>query len=243
MILADHGIEFAPHRPHKHRIRGQRPDNIAARAPGLLDRRLNQPLFLIAERARFSGVGIESGDGQAWLGQTVKTAQMRRGDRDGFLNPFTRQGARNLGQRHMRGHQNHPQRLFVPSPFDRLRAAPQKRGGRPVQHHPHLGRIRQRGQEFGMAGIGMAARLPHGFADRCGDQSVQGPVQGEARAAFDIAKRGIPSGASGTAGDAFGRSEPGERENGYLPRVGGQGIARLPLIRAKGKRQAGRRLL
>jgi len=65
-----------------------------------------------------------------------------------------------------------------------------------------------------MTGVSMAARLPHGFAYRRGDQSVQSPVQGEAHAAFDVAKRGISSGASGTAGDAFGRSELGKRQDG-----------------------------
>ena len=94
-----------------------------------------------------------------------------------------------------------------------------------------------------MAGVGMAARLPHGFADRGGDQSVQRPSQGETYAVFDIAIGGVPSGASGMAGDTFGLSELGKSQDGETLRVGWEGVANLPLMRAEGRRQTGRRFL
>ena len=160
MILAHHPVELAAGRADEDGIRRQRPDDVRSAFSGVRDRGFDQPALLIAEGARLARMRVQCGDRQPRPLQTVEAAQVGRGQGDSRRNPLDRQRRGYRGQPQMRRNEDHAQAAAD-------------------EHHAHLRRASKPGQQFSVAGIPVPGRVPHGFADRRGDQPVQVAVHGE----------------------------------------------------------------
>ena len=212
MVLAHHAVELAAGRADEHGVGRQRTDDVRSPLPSADDRGLDHAAFFVAEGAGLTRVRVQRGDRQPRPIQAVESTQMSLRQRDGRCDTLYRQCRRHRGQPQMRRDQHHAQAAAD-------------------EHHAHLGRAGQTGQQFGVAGIPVPGRVPHGFADRRGDQSVQVAVHGEPDAGFHAAVGRVAAGRGRAARDAGSGIEFRNGQHRQPVRVRGIGVARLPGVR------------
>ncbi len=214
VVHGDNQIGPSGRRPREQRVRGHRPRHVDAQGPLGLDRRADEPLVLVAQKAALPGVRVEAGHrdprrpAEQPAPETV--GQLDRpphaGDRDRLDGP---------AQRAVRGHVNHPQRARH-------------------QQHPQVAGPAQAGQHLGLARPRVPGQLQRLLGHRGGDQRVRRPSGQQLHRRPDrldrgpAARRRSPAHRHRAGGDqdrtVRGRPvhRPGHRELGQTPdaRVG-----------------------